>query len=162
MLGKWSKWGWCFCLAWLLALPVSGFTEDKKLTVYESELTQLIQLSLELKDFNGKLSKELASSLTNSSKLAADLETWKLKAENLALELDQQLQASGKSLIALADLKSLLQKARTELTNLETSWTEYKKETQTLIQQKETEGWINAAIAATLGLLAGLGIGALF
>jgi hypothetical protein len=122
----------------LLLSPVFaciGFGEDRKLTIYESELTRLIQLSQTLKS-------QLSLSLTDSQKLRFTLENLSNEAAGLQMESLQLLERAELSELESAALS-------VQLTNLQDSWAKFRDGSETQI--KRLEGERNLGIAAGIG-----------
>jgi hypothetical protein len=107
------------------ALALSGFTEDKKLIIYESELTKLISITEQLKD-------KLLSCQTNYMKQKSELTA-------LYTEMTNSEQTS----MRLSET----------LSNSQASWNEYKKESQNKIMNLEGQRvlWIGAGAAGIIG-----------
>lgn len=86
-----------FCL-FLVVCSLSSYSEDKKIWIYESELVELTQISINLENKNQKLESDLKTTLEKSKEweqtsvdLKKSWEIFKLEMEAEVTKKDRQI-----------------------------------------------------------------------
>lgn len=136
-----SSWAWAS----------AGSAVDPPLTIYESELTELLMISQQLKQENVQLSLSLATSdeaLKQVEQKLQDSESrLKASAERL-LKLEDQQALSAQELTRLKELQAQVLK---ELIALQRSFEAYKSAAEAKIRSLEASGWLALGGGIVLG-----------
>jgi len=165
---KWLFWLAFLSLACLSALPSRGFSEDARVTIYESELTELFSISARLSSLNQTLAQEVSNLSTNyavlSNRLATsaagltglqyELESWKASFAVLSERLTLSVERS-------VELTASLAKAERSLADSQASFAAYTNAVSSQISALELQR--NLAVAGgILGLIAGVVLAIIF
>jgi chromosome segregation ATPase len=148
------------CLLCLAVLPLASplAVSALSLEVPDPELTRLLEISTKLVELNEQLRNELDNSKRNSTELSRMLETSKNELELLKAELEPlRLNSTALRTTALNSepelnaLRSALNKAGTSLTNLETSYSSYRTETESQLTRVKNQNRLLRYTALALG-----------